>query len=560
MGLTQPSFPTVDLEQWRLLARSERLKPMARHVAEVGFGTPDVVYVLYAVKIALYVVGGMLFALSTPGIDGFTDVTTWWSAPVVFEKMVLWTMLFEVLGLGCGFGPLNLRISPPFGSFLYWFRPGTVRLPPWPGRVPLTTGTFRRPVDCVLYGALLVSLVWALLGEVPRTQVVAVLVLLTLIGLRDKTIWLAARSEVYGSLAITFLFGGLSSTDTIVGAKLVMLMIWWGAATSKLNHHFPNVIACMLSNSAVVRSKRLKRLLHKSFPDDLRPSRVSMTIAHVSTGVEYVVPLLLITSDGGTVTHVAAFVMIAFHLNILISMPQGAPLEWNVFMSFAIGSLFVHQAGLGVGDLVHPFPALALFVALAVMVGYGNARPDRVSFLPAMRYYAGNWDTSQWLFTPSGLAKLEAGTLRASPLPYTVLRSFYGEDEVDYPIWIGYAFRAMHSHGRALLTLADRAIAPAAEADYEMVEGELIAGVVLGWNFGDGHLHDEQLLEALQERCLFEPGEVRVVMLEAQPIQRQVQRYRLVDGATGVLERGEVDVRDMLASQPWETIPVRVLS
>ncbi len=556
MGFTTPNFPDLDLAEWSKGDRSERLKPMARHVASVGFGTPDVVYTLYAAKIALYVAGAMGFALTTPGIDGFFSLTDWWAAPVVFVKLVLWTMLFEVLGLGCGFGPLNLRISPPLGSFLYWLRPGTIRLPPWPSRVPGTAGDARAPLDVVLYAGLLVSLVVAAWGEVPRGQLIAVLVLLVLCGLRDKILFLAARGEVYGSLVVALCFTG---ADAIIGAKLVMLLIWWGAATSKLNHHFPNVIACMLSNSAVVRSRRLKLLLHKDFPDDLRPSRVSQTIAHASTAVEYLVPLVLILSSGGTVTTIAATVMIVFHLNILISMPQGAPLEWNVFMSFAVWSLFVQQADLGLSDLTHPVPVAILVAAIVAIVAYGNARPDKVSFLPAMRYYAGNWDTSQWCFTESGLEKLRTKTLRAAPLPYDALEQFYGKQDMVIPIWIGYAFRAMHSHGRALLTLVSRACGPTCETDYTMVEGELIAGVTLGWNFGDGHLHNEQLLAALQTRCQFEPGELRVVMLEAQPIQRQCQRYRLVDAATGEFERGEVDVKDMMATQPWEAVPVRVL-
>ncbi len=555
MGLIQPSFPDLDLEEWRRGSRSERLKPMARHVASVGFGTPDVVYSLYAMKIVLYVAGAMGFALTTPGVDGFFSLTDWWAAPVVFVKLVLWTTLFEVLGLGCGFGPLNLRINPPLGSFLYWLRPGTIRLPPWPSQVPGTAGDARAPLDVVLYAGLLVSLVVAAWGAVPRAQIVAVLALLVLCGLRDKTLFLAARGEVYGTLMVALL---LTGTDAIIGAKLVMLLIWWGAATSKLNSHFPNVIACMLSNSAVIRSRRAKLLLHQSFPEDLRPSRVAKTIAHASTAVEYVVPLVLLTSRGGTVTTVAATVMIVFHLNILISMPQGAPLEWNVFMSFAVWSLFVQQADLGLGDLTHPLPVIALVAAIVGVVAYGNARPDRVSFLPAMRYYAGNWDTSQWCFTDAGLDKLRAGTPRAAPLPYDALEEFYGKEQMEVPIWIGYAFRAMHSHGRALLTLVSRACGPTCETDYTMIEGELIAGVALGWNFGDGHLHDEQLLAALQSRCQFAPGELRVIMLEAQPIQRPVQRYRLVDAATGVFERGEVDVKDMLAAQPWDTIPVRV--
>ena len=71
-------------------------------------------------------------------------------------------------------------------------------------------------------------------------------------------IFLAARGEVYGSLTVVFLFGG---ADVIVGAKLVMLLIWVGAATSKLNKHFPFVVASMLSNNPFIASKWVKRQL-----------------------------------------------------------------------------------------------------------------------------------------------------------------------------------------------------------------------------------------------------------------------------------------------------------
>ena len=98
-------------------------------------------------KILLYILGGWLFALATEGIDGFTNVGQWWTEPIVFQKVVLYTMLFEVIGLGCGFGPLNNRFFPPLGSILYWLRPNTIRLPPWPDRVPLTKGTARTPID-----------------------------------------------------------------------------------------------------------------------------------------------------------------------------------------------------------------------------------------------------------------------------------------------------------------------------------------------------------------------------------------------------------------------------
>ena len=48
-------------------------------------------------------------------------------------------------------------------------------------------------------------------------------------------------------------------------------------------------------------------------------------------------------------------------------------------------------------------------------------------------------------------------------------------------------------------------------------------------------------------------------MLEAQPFHKGTQRYRLVDAATGELERGYVQVADMVSRQPTDLdIPVHV--
>ena len=84
-----------------------------------------------------------------------------------------------------------------------------------------------------------------------------------------------------------------------------------------------------------------------------------------------------------------------------------------------------------------------------------------------------------------------------------------------------------------------------------MREGEIVAGPLVGWNFGEGHLHNEQLLAAVQRRCQFDDGDVRVIILEGQPIHVQKQWYRIVDAKTGVIEEGYVDVEDMLTRQPW---------
>ncbi|BCQ07952.1 membrane protein [Mycobacterium heckeshornense] len=570
MGFFKPELPQIDMAEWSKGTRSEKIRPMARHWAEVGFGTPVALHLFYVVKIGLYILGGALFALTTKGIDGFAAVGSWWSEPIVFEKVVLYTMLFEVVGLGCGFGPLNNRFFPPMGSILYWLRPDTIRLPPWPQRIPFTKGTARTPVDVALYAALLMMLLWCLfsdgtgpipalhteIGLLPAWQIWTVLGLLTVLGLRDKVIFLAARGEVYASLAVTFLFPGV---DMIVASKAVFVVIWMGAATSKLNHHFPFVISTMMSNNPLIRARSMKRAFFERFPDDLRPGRLSRIVAHGGTTVEMCVPVVLFFSHGGWATAVAAAVMVCFHLAILTAIPMGVPLEWNVFMIYGIGALFVAYAHLGLTDLTHPVPVAILFAVLVGIVIAGNMFPRKISFLPGMRYYAGNWDTTLWCVKPSADDKIARGLVAIASMPAAQLERFYGKDRALIPMYLGYAFRAMNTHGRALFTLAHRAMAGQNEDDYVITDGERICSTAIGWNFGDGHMHNEQLIAAMQQRCHFEPGEVRVVLLDAQPIHRQTQEYRLVDAATGEFERGYVRVADMVTRQPWDdTVPVHV--
>lgn len=177
-----------------------------------------------------------------------------------------------------------------------------------------------------------------------------------------------------------------------------------------------------------------------------------------------------------------------------------------------------------------------------------------------MRYYAGNWDTTLWCIKPSAEDKINRGIVAIASMPAAQLERFYGSDRAQIPMYLGYAFRAMNSHGRALFTLAHRAMAGHDEDDYVITDGERVCSTAVGWNFGDGHLHNEQLIAAMQQRCGFQPGEVRVVLLDAQPIHRQTQEYRLVDAATGEFERGYVRVADMVNRQPWDDdVPVHVL-
>ncbi|MCQ4359721.1 DUF3556 domain-containing protein [Mycobacterium gordonae] len=575
MGFISPDLPDVDHDTWLELPRATRLQVVTRHWAENGFGTPYAVYLLYLLKIGLYVAAPAAIISLTRGLGGLGHIADWWTQPIVYQKVIIFTLLFEVLGLGCGSGPLTGRFMPPIGGVLYWLRPNTIRLPAWPDKVPFTRGDSRSIIDVALYAIVLGSAVWALLspghggpvtgagdvGLIDPVLVIPTIVALALLGLRDKTVFLAARGEHYWLKLFVFFF---PFTDQIAAFKIIMLFLWWGAATSKLNHHFPYVVAVMTSNNALLRSRLfrpLKHLLYRDHVNDLRPTWLPKLMAHVGgTTAEFIVPTVLVffAGDHPWRWFLIGF-MVIFHLNILSNLPMGVPLEWNVFFIFSLFYLFGHYGAIRATDLRSPLLLALIAIAVAIVIA-GNMFPEKISFLPAMRYYAGNWATSTWCFRAGAEDKIEANVVKSSALVVNQLTKLYGAATAEVMSDKVGAFRAMHTHGRALNGLLPRAIEN--EADYRVRDGEIVAGPLVGWNFGEGHLHNEQLLEALQRRCNFEDGDVRVIVLEGQPIHLQKQWYRIVDAKTGLIESGYVDVSEMLSRQPWpepgDEFPVHV--
>jgi len=559
MGFLQPSPPPFDLEEWRARPYLARLKPNAQDWVFNGFGAPGIVYVLYAIKLIVFVVGAWLTIwASTPGLGGLTEVGRWWVQPIVFQKLAVWTLLWEILGLGSGSMQLTGRFSPLIGGVLYWMRPRTVRLPPWPDKVPYTEGNRRTIVDVVLYEGVLASAVYLLVsggvataGAPRRLSPIAIavlLVFLALLGLRDKVPFLAARPEVYGFLLLVSMF---ALKNAIVGWQFVFFFIWWGAAASKLNRHFPFVVAVMGSNTQWNRSHTAKAKLYENYPEDLRPSRAAALAAHAGTVVEFGLPLVMMVTRGGTIQTIAVIGMIIFHTHILSTIPMGVPLEWNLFMIFGLAFLFGHYGAVPLSNVNNPLLVVILIAIGVVIPVLGNLYPEKFSFLLSMRYYAGNWASSTWLFRKDARAeeKLDQRVYKIAPIGLEQLAKTYDRETAEFVLEKGMAFRAMHSHGRALTGLLARAVDNV--EDYIVREGEIIAGIVAGWNFGDGHFHNHQLLEAIQEQCAYEPGELRVITLESQPAHIQRQKYRIYDAASGLLEEGWVAVADMLKRGPW---------
>lgn len=553
MGVIKPALPDLDLDDWAAQPEGERVRRMCVSWATQGFGAPAVAYAFYVFKIAVYATVWVLFVARSPEVAGLSDIGDWWATPVAFQKAIVWTMLFEVLGLGCGSGPLTGRYVPPVVAFTHWLRPGTLRLPPWARQVPLTAGHRRSVVDAVLYAGLIALCLRALLSTealLDAGLLAPIVVVLGVLGLRDKTVFLAARAEHYWVTLIVFVLAGDDVTVLFAGAMVVQLAIWWGAATSKLNHHFPGVVTIMVSNSPWVRPARLKRAMYRGYPDDLRPSGLAAALAHGGTAIEYAFPLLLAVSSGGTPTTIGLAVMLSFHLFITSCFPMGVPIEWNVLFLYSMFVLFGEHAELSPLDVLDD-PLLTVVLLAGILVGpvYGSLRPDRVSFLPAMRYYAGNWAASLWLWRAGTEARIDEGLTKTAKTLDRQLAVLYDEPMIRAVRGKLRAFRSMHLHGRALNAVLPRVVD---DLDgYTIDEGEATAGIALGWNFGDGHLHHEQLLAAVQAECGLAPGDLRVLALESQPFHRPWMHWRILDAADGLVEEGHVVVADLLDHQPW---------
>ncbi|BBZ78684.1 membrane protein [Mycolicibacterium anyangense] len=570
MSFTQPDLPAVDPHEFLAKPLLERIRILSTNWVEHGFGTPLMVSVIYIVKVTvLYALGGVVIATATSGLPAFWHVSQWWDQPIVYQKLILWTVLLESAGLGGSWGPLAGKVKPMTGGVQFWLRRGTIRLRPW-AWVPFTSGNRRSWVDTGLYAAMLLSLAVALLspgrltpslldrlpdntsGLVSPTLLIAPIGLLILVGLRDKVIFLAARGEQY--LPALAFFAVLPFTDMIVALKLLIVVVWVGAGVSKFGRHFARVIPPMTSNSpTVAKLLWFKRAMYRDPQNDLQPSRLAEFMGHVlGTAVEIVTPLVLLFSHNRSLTVAGIVLIVGLHFYIISAFPLAVPLEWNVLFSFAAVFLFLGfpaWAGYAVGDMSSPWLTFAIVAALVFFPILGNFRPDKVSFLPSMRQYAGNWACSVWAFAPGAEAKLD----RVKRMSTNQLDQFvaYGYE----PEWAAVTmtqpvtFRAMHAQGRGLVSVLVKHLPDIDIRDVR--EGEWVCNSLIGWNFGDGHLHNDYMIAAVQEQVGYEPGELVVAWVESQAWGTSVQHYKLIDAALGVIETGTWKVADVAEAQPW---------
>jgi len=544
-----PDFPSI--EQMLEMRFVDRLPLLCKQWASQVAPTPMAIIVMYWTKYFVLFIGGWAFfasfAESYTGFFGFDWFFSWDS----FQKAVVWCMFYELAGFGCSSGPMNGKFKPPIGGFLYFMRPGTTKLslvPDW----PILGGITRSWFDVAAYAAIMAFLFRALIApEVTPALLAPVLVLLPIVGLMDKTLFLAARAEHYYTALVVLAVAAGDDGLWIAGCKMIWMFIWFWAAMSKVNHHFGSVIMVMMNNGPFFPTW-LKKGLFVDYPHDLRPSRFAHTMSHFGAATEMGIPFLfLFFGHDPLLAGLIAFLAMGFHGFIALNNPSGMPIEWNLMMIYGAWFLFFTNPEIPVTILPEAIPVLFGFLlfALFVVPTYGNFFPRHISFLPAMRYYAGNWAYNVWLFRGDAIEKLSRCT-KASGRLSEQLRSM-GVDEagVQASAMAVPASRFLHLQGRVLHDAVPYAVDDS--DNYEWMDGEMVTGMTVGWNFGDGHLGHEMLAAALQPQCQWEPGEVRVISVESQPLFGSTMKWRTFDLATGPIAEGATKMGPAQALQPW---------
>ena len=153
------------------------------------------------------------------------------------------------------------------------------------------------------------------------------------------------------------------------------------------------------------------------------------------------------------------------------------------------------------------------------------------------------------MFKDDAKLKVDENVVKTSKSVESQLEVLYDKKTVKAMLSRLIGFRMLHLPSKVINQIYDTATD--GQKGYYWSEGEFFCGEALGWNFGDLHLHHEPLLEALQKRCQWESGEVRVIMVESPQFHNGKLEYRIHDAKDGIIDEGHFFIKDLKDKMPW---------
>jgi hypothetical protein len=155
-----------------------------------------------------------------------------------------------------------------------------------------------------------------------------------------------------------------------------------------------------------------------------------------------------------------------------------------------------------------------------------------------------------WMFAPGCEEKIDAHIVKPSVSQKGQLTEIYGEAEAEVVLQQLLGWRSLHSQARGLNSVMMNQLGDDIDV-YTPREAEFMCNNITGFNFGDGHFHNEVMLDGLQRRCQYAPGEFIVVWVESEPIGNGRQQYWVWDAGVGIVERGSWSVKDCVEALNW---------
>ena len=275
-------------------------------------------------------------------------------------------------------------------------------------------------------------------------------------------------------------------------------------------------------------------------------------MARMGTLTEYTIPFVLAANINPLVTVLMLFVMVGFHGFIALNNPSGMPIEWNILMIY--GGIFLFG--------FHPEASVLArcrcrCCSRSCCSACSRSRSTATSCRRASRSCSRCATTRATGPTTSGCsartrsAKLGKLTKAADTTRVQLATMLPDPKPVDVALAMSLAHRFMHLEGRPLLEALPRAVDDI--DDYEWIDGEVLGGHGPRLELRRRPPNNQPLLAAVQQQCGFATGELRVVMVESQPLFGRTMRWKVVDAADGVLAEGETEDRPMRAVQPYPT-------
>ena len=314
----------------------------------------------------------------------------------------------------------------------------------------------------------------------------------------------------------------------------------------------------MTSNSPFTRFAWLRRLMYRALPGrPARPRGSPWCMGHAGTLLELAVPLVLLLGRGGTVTvrRARAHADAARLHHQQRADGRAARVERDDGLRRLL-LFWTHAERQRARRRAPPVAVLLGGRCAWPCRSLGNLFPRRVPFLLAMRYYAGNWAYSVWLFRGDSHRKLDrldqelaAGSTTSSAAS-TIARTASGI------VGKVMAFRLMHLHGRALPLLVPKA---------RRATSRTTSGSTARWSPASCSAGTSATATCTASSCCArcrrsagsKPGELRCIFVESQPLGGRSLHYRILDAATGLIEEGNLAVEELRPRQPWgaECIP-----